>query len=262
MTQLIVNPYRISAPAGSYDSDAQNYINRVEVADGAALETVVKDAMNQLVVTLKTSSLWSPLVYALPGAGPRTLAGGLVPLQNTTESGFFGTVTWDRKTGFNCGADITAVTYPTTLTESNVGTQNDFSMSAWVTQASSAAAFYFGANNDEFRRANTANATFRSRSGTANSIGNGSDVTGFRGVSRSSSASYSRRINGSTASITQTSTAPGTAAFRYFRSSAGRTPVQSSVSTKIAWSHIGSALALDTLEAAVTAYRNTINAAI
>lgn len=258
---MIINPY-VFVGVGGYDSDALDYINRVEAADGASLETVVKDAMNQLVLDLKSNTLWTPLVYALPGSGPRTLAGGLVPLQNTTASGSFGTVSWDRKTGFSCDADLTAVTLPTSLQENNVGTQNNFSMSAWLTNIIASNAYYCGANNDEFRRINTANATFRCRNGTANSAGNSTDVLGFRGVSRSGSSDYSRRVNGSTATVTQASASPGTSAFRMFRSPSGRSPFQSPIGTKIAWYHIGTNLDLATLESVVTTYRNTINAAI
>ena len=44
-------------PSGpSYDPDAQDYITRVEAADGEALETAVKDAINQLFIDIKAIS--------------------------------------------------------------------------------------------------------------------------------------------------------------------------------------------------------------
>ena len=264
MSQIIINPFRIPFVSSSYDPDAQNYINRVELADGASLETAVKDAMNQLFLDLKANSLWTPLVYVLPGSGPQTLAGGLVPLQDTGASGSFGTVNWDRKTGFSCSANTTAVTLPASLTEQTVGSQDDVSMSAWITQTSGVNTYYCGANNMEFRRATTRNAQFRCRSATGNSTGTSSDSTGFRGISRSGSTNYTRRINGSSTTVTQASSTPPAVSFRLFRSPppGARNPIQTPVNTKIAWFQIGTALDLAALQAVVTTYRNAINAAI
>jgi hypothetical protein len=265
MSDIIINPYIfVGGPISSYDPDAQNYISRVELADGASLETAVKDAMNQLVLDLKANSLWTPQVYTLPGSGPRTLAGGLVPLQDTGASGSFGTVNWDRKTGFSCSANTTAVTLPASLTEQTVGSQDDVSMSAWITQASGVNTYYCGSNYVEFRRATTRNAQFRCRSATGNSTGTNSDGTGFRGISRSGSTNYTRRINGSSTTVTQASSAPLAVSFRLFRSPppSARNPLQAPVDTKIAWFQIGTNIDLATLQTVVTTYRNTINAAI
>jgi hypothetical protein len=267
MSDIIINPYVfVGGPISSYDPDAQNYIDRVEAADGAALETVVKDAMNQLFLDLKSNSLWTPLVYALPGSGPRTLAGGYIPLQNAEAAGDLGVVGWDRKTGFNVNdaAAMGAVILPSSYPENAVGAPDNFSISIWLNQLSGATSYLAGSNNNEFRKVNTNQAQFRSMSGTGDNAGNGSDVTGFRGMSRSNSSNYTRRLNGSNATISRTSGTPNTSLFRLFRvpPPGFRTPGQASTGTKIGWYHIGTALDLEDLETTVATYLNTINAAV
>ena len=63
--------------------DADNHIDRVEAADGQALETATRDAMNQLFLDLKAAADWPLMDYALAGkCGARTLKGrnaGWVP---------------------------------------------------------------------------------------------------------------------------------------------------------------------------------------
>jgi hypothetical protein len=69
----------ITAPA--FDPDAAAYIAAVEAADGQALEDGVRQAIDDLVVTLKATTGWAAMDSFLPMAGPRTLAGALVPLR-------------------------------------------------------------------------------------------------------------------------------------------------------------------------------------
>jgi hypothetical protein len=77
ITGIIVPP---EPPA--FDPDAAAYIAAVEAADGQALEEGVKQAMNTLVATLKSQvGLWDNIEIFAPLAGPRTLAGCMVPLK-------------------------------------------------------------------------------------------------------------------------------------------------------------------------------------
>lgn len=78
----------LSEPVDTLDADAVDYIRRVEIADGYPLEESVKLAINDLFVGLKAdpapiaASNWEAIQAgtALLMAGPRTLAGALVPL--------------------------------------------------------------------------------------------------------------------------------------------------------------------------------------
>lgn len=94
---FLMNPYRFAAP---YDTDAQTHITAVETADGQALETGVRDAINALVLALKAGNLWTNAAQLLLPCGARTLAGALVPLKGPapTNSGFV-SGDYARKTG-------------------------------------------------------------------------------------------------------------------------------------------------------------------
>lgn len=68
------------------DPDAQDYITRVEAADGEPLEDTVKDAINQLVLALKggTINFWTASLGIWPLIGPRAIDGILQPLKSST----------------------------------------------------------------------------------------------------------------------------------------------------------------------------------
>jgi hypothetical protein len=96
---FLINPYAFAAPI-VYDPDAADYISRVETADGQALETSVKAAMNTLVVTLKSGSIWTNALQYILQCGPRTLAGALVPLTGPSPTNInFVAGDYNRKTG-------------------------------------------------------------------------------------------------------------------------------------------------------------------
>lgn len=74
-----------------WDADAADYLARVAIADGQALEPAVAEAVNDLFVGCKhdaapiAASNWEAMAggFVLIEAGPRTLAGTLVPLLPT-----------------------------------------------------------------------------------------------------------------------------------------------------------------------------------
>ena len=70
-----------SETPSEFDSDALDYISRVEIVDGEQLEDSVKSAINDFVVDLKYRDLWNKISAACIMAGARTLAGALVPLK-------------------------------------------------------------------------------------------------------------------------------------------------------------------------------------
>ena len=85
----------------SYDPDAAAYIAAVEAADGQALETGVKDAINAFVLGCKADGIWNAIKASCILAGARTLAGALVPLVGAAPSqvGAAGGWNYTRKTG-------------------------------------------------------------------------------------------------------------------------------------------------------------------
>ena len=67
----------------TYDTDAGNYIQAVEAADGQALEAATRQAINNFVVGCKQDGIWSAIKASCILAGARTLNGALVPLVGT-----------------------------------------------------------------------------------------------------------------------------------------------------------------------------------
>jgi len=84
----------------SFDADAQAYITAVETADGQALETAVKEAINDFVVGCKADGIWNAIKSSAILAGARTLAGALQPLVGTAPTNYnFVSGDYNRKTG-------------------------------------------------------------------------------------------------------------------------------------------------------------------
>ena len=100
MSIIYINPYRFVAAGVTYDTDAQAYITAVEAADGQALETGVRDAINAFVVGCKADGIWAAIKASCIMAGARTLAGALVPLVGAAPTNFnFASGNYNRKTG-------------------------------------------------------------------------------------------------------------------------------------------------------------------
>jgi hypothetical protein len=87
-------------PTFSFDADAQTYITAVETADGQALETATRYAINNFVIGCKQDGIWSAIKASCILAGARTLSGALVPLVGTAPTNFnFVSGDYNRKTG-------------------------------------------------------------------------------------------------------------------------------------------------------------------
>jgi len=85
----------------SFDSDASTYIDAVETADGQALETGVRVAINDFVLGCKQDGIWNAIKASCILAGARTLTGALVPLVGgaPTKNGTEGGWNYNRETG-------------------------------------------------------------------------------------------------------------------------------------------------------------------
>jgi len=92
-------------PGYSFDSDASTYIDAVETADGQALETGVRVAINDFVLGCKQDEIWDAIKASCILAGARTLDGALVPLVGTAPTNNnFASGDYDRETGIACGS--------------------------------------------------------------------------------------------------------------------------------------------------------------
>ena len=87
-------------PSISFDSNALAYISAVETADGQALETAVKNAINTFVVGCKSDGTWNSIKASCILSGARTLSGALIPLVGTAPTNNnFVSGDYNRKTG-------------------------------------------------------------------------------------------------------------------------------------------------------------------
>jgi hypothetical protein len=257
----------------AYDADAQDYINRVIAADVAAgnssgLEVGVQDAINAFVVGCKADGTWPAIKAACILAAARTLQGCLVPLVGAapTRFGTAGGWNYNRKTGLQGdGTD----NYLDSNRNNDVDPQNNQHVSVFVsanaTNSGTGVRRYISA-----RAAGTSTgATLLGRTGVSSefySRFNGStfnentlfNANSFTGMSRSASASFSFRLNGSNNAITLSSATPASANFNLYRNSSG----DAYADCRLAFYSIGEALDLALLDARVTALVNAIAAAI
>jgi len=100
---LIVPRRRVSA----YDTDAQTHITAVEAADGQALETATRDAINAFVVGCKADGIWTNAAQIILPCGPRSLAaaaGLALKGTNPTNNGFT-SGDYNRKAGLGAASN-------------------------------------------------------------------------------------------------------------------------------------------------------------
>ena len=97
------------------DQDALTYLAAVEAADGQALESGVRLAVNAFVKGCKADGIWPAINASCILAGARTLTGALVPLAGAapTSVDFVGS-DYNRKTGLK-GGDSKRLTTPSVL---------------------------------------------------------------------------------------------------------------------------------------------------
>ena len=83
-----------------YDLDAIAYFDRVQTADGQALEDTTKIVISTFIVGCKSDGIWDAIKSSCILAGARTLNGALVSLKGTSPTNMgFVSGDYDRKTG-------------------------------------------------------------------------------------------------------------------------------------------------------------------
>jgi hypothetical protein len=264
---------RFYPPAvGGYDTDAQNWISRVETADGQALEDATKDAMNQLVLDMKTPYTWrgvsindwSRTGYALCSMAARTITGAMEPVNDAgqaTPVNFTGSE-YNRKTGIkgvpgnfthintpyngnSNGQDNAA--YAQYHTEPDTGSNGTFSLSSGGNTAGRNISK--GTSNQERHWC---------RGIVATTGGSAHNYIGLRGATRYSSTAGETYVNGSLVARTSTSTGGGTDPLIILASdNAG---VKGSTA-RVLWTWLGEDLDLIRMEAYIDDFLTAINAA-
>jgi hypothetical protein len=249
----------------SLDPAAAAYLAAVEIADGQALESAVRAAINNFIVGCKTDGIWSAIKASCILCGARTLSGALVPLVGAAPTNFnFVAGDYNRKTGLVGNGSNKY------LNSNRAGTadpQNNLHLSVYVTAANVADATRAYIGNGQanagashiLTQASGSSYGTRSRNQTFNVGANNSGLsTGFIGVSRQDSAAYGRRIAGTTSSVTQASDGSDAADHLVFN----RTTGTAFANGRLAFYSIGEGLTLASLDSRVTALYNAIGAAI
>jgi len=253
----------------TYDADALAYLNAVEAADGQALESSVKSAINTFVVGCKADGIWDAIVASCIMAGARTVAGAIVPLKgNAPTNNNFVSGDYSRKLGLlGDGASKYLATGYNNNDTTNFP-QNDSHISCYVSASQTTnVGVLVGTQNTIGNILNIYhtlinNTSFRNRAATARSFG--SKPLGFQASTRNNSANFTSRvtISGGTiydATTTQTSGSPSSQLFGVFCGFTSTTANQFS-SAQMSFYSIGKSLTISSLDSRITTLMTTLNA--
>jgi hypothetical protein len=241
------------------DPDAAAYITAVETADGQALETAVRDAINAFVVGCKADGIWNAIKASCIMAGARTLAGALVPLVGPAPTNFnFVAGDYNRKTGL-VGNGSTK--YLDSNRNNNADPQNSKHVAAYVVSIGSGGGRPFVATSPGTGRTFINDLVQATVNRSAFNGATAVVAPCLTGASRNSSATFDLRRNDQTVSFTGvTSETPlNQNLFVYRRQGATITEYSDA---RLAFYSIGEALDLALLNARVTTLINTFGAAI
>ena len=263
MSAFVINSYAF----GGEDPDAKTYLDAVESADTQALEAAVRKAVDDFVKGCKADGIWSAIKASCILAGARTLAGALTPLIGsapTNVGGNFVSGDYDRKTGL-IGDGSTK--YLNSNRNNNADPQDNSHLSIYRTDASdSGTQIIAGSANVLGRRVILAatlpgpviNVRISERSANSSTPAIVTNQTGFIGGSRSSSASYTIRGNGSNKTETKTSESPSSSNVAIFALPSGGNHTPS----RLSFYSIGEALDLANLDTRVSTLMTDLDAAI
>jgi hypothetical protein len=253
----------------TYDTDAGDYIQRVEGASGdnQALEPATRQAINNFVIGCKQDGIWNAIKASCILSGARTLNGALQPLAGTapTPFGFVGLGTdYVRKTGL-VGNGTTK--YLNSNRNNNADPQANKHISVYLSSActlSTGFPRYIGVyrsispfDGTHLFRNSASTDTFGAIDGDA-IIRNGQ--LRFHGASRASASTliYRSQQGQSSAAITQQSVVAGLIPVFAGRGSG----IESYSNARLAFYSIGESLDLALLDARVTALITAFGVAI
>ena len=238
------------------DSDARTYVAAVEAADGQKLENAVKRAINDFVIGAKADGVWSAIKASCILMGARTLSGALTPLVGSapTNNGPFVSGDYNRKTGL-IGDGSTK--WLDSKRACNADPQNNCHVSFFASTADNSANRSYFRTNLKIAVATGSTISSGINFSSLASHANINNQT-FFGLSRSLAASYERRLNGSTSTISDTSATPSSATLNFYR----RETASQYSQARLAFYSMGEALDLALLGARVSTLFTAIGAAI
>jgi hypothetical protein len=238
------------------DPDAADYFARI-VSAGSSISVANKAAVDAFVRGCKTDGIWTAIKASCLLAGPDNLTGALVPLVGAapTNNGFV-SGDYSRTTGL-IGNGTSK--YLNSNRNNNADPQNDFSAGIYVASAAISVSLGLGAgaaaSGASTIGAFTANVRNRNLDGTGPSL---SGFSGYCGTSRPSSAGYTRRVNGTTTSVTQTSQTPLNGAIAIFATREASANIVGHTNARMSFYHIGESLDLALLDARLATYMSAL----
>jgi hypothetical protein len=236
------------------DADAAAYITAVETADNQALENGVKVAIDNFVLGCKADGIWPAIKASCILAGARTLTGALVPLVGAAPTNFnFVAGDYNRETGLKGNG---STKYLDSNRNHTADPQDSVHLSIYATDIATTR-HAIGANPTTIATG-IYNAGVRART-SAFILPSWS--TGFAGVNRSSSTSFSFRQASANITANELSSAPPSANYNVFAHGTGGTPTVYG-DLRLAFYSIGESLDLALLDARVTTLINAFAAAI
>jgi hypothetical protein len=236
------------------DQDALTYLAAVEAADGQALESGVRLAVNAFVKGCKGDGIWPAIKASCILAGARTRLGALTPLAGTAPTSFnFVDGDYNRKTGL-VGDGSTK--YLNSNRNNNADPQDSNHNAVYVSTAGANAILIGTADaGNGMNTLGGGGGTTRNRSLTASAAF--TPVVGFNGINRGSSVSYNRKSAQTTDTVSRASQVPIDANVFILQSH-----FTTYGNSRIAFYSIGESLDLALLDARVTALINALSAAI
>lgn len=240
-------------PGFAYDTDASNYIDAVEAADGQALETATRYAINDFVLGCKQDGIWTAIKASCILSGARTLAGALVPLAGTAPTnigGLFISGDYNRKTGLIGNGVNKALNSNRSRSADPI---NSFHVSLYLSTAGNSVLFGNALNsqNDQLLAVNATTGAFvRGRT-----VGIDFRVTGFIGASNTASelTARSAKANLTNTGAVYASFADSNPYYVFARNISDSAPVNGTpCSSRLAFYSIGESLDLARLDGRVT----------
>ena len=257
----------LTPPIVQYDPDARDYITAVERADGQALETGVRAAIDAFVRGCKADGIWNAIKASCILAGARTLSGALVPLKGAAPTNFnFVSGDYNRKTGL-VGNGSTK--YLDSNRNNNADPQNSKHLSIFVSTLGNAPDQYYIAaggyddsgNSSAFYTYNTYQGRINIPGALPQSIASSGikPSPSFVGMVRTASNLQAIKVQNTVVQNTGASVAPINASIRVF---SGPDTQLLRANSRLAYYSIGEALDLALLDARVTTLVNSIASAI
>ena len=242
------------------DADAVAYIAAVEAADGQALETATRMAINSFVKGCKADGIWPAIKASCILAGARTRLGALTPLIGTAPTPFsFVDGDYNRKTGL-VGDGSTK--YLNSNRSNSADPQNNNHNAVYASTIATAGSYISarGAGaSDVGTNAMGVSPFFRNRAAAASSYT--STATGLIAHSRASSGNFTVRFGNSNTSVSTSSETPLALNLFVFARNTNGTP-EFYGNGRLAFYSIGESLNLALLDARVTDLINAFAAAI